>query len=112
MLALSDIHAARERIAGRVHTTPTMSAARIGKRAGVELFLKCENFQKTGSFKVRGALNTLSQLDERARAGGVITFSAGNHAQALAWAAHAAGVHAVVVMSNVAVASKVAASRA
>jgi len=111
MLSLPDIHSARERIAGRVHTTPTITATRLGDRVGVKLFLKCENLQKTGSFKVRGALNRLSQLDDRARAAGVITFSAGNHAQALAWAAKAAGVHAVVVMSNVAVAGKVAASR-
>jgi threonine dehydratase len=111
LLSLSDIHAARARIAGRVHTTPTLTATRLGDRAGVSLFLKCENLQKTGSFKVRGALNRLSQLDDRECAAGVITFSAGNHAQALAWAAKAAGVHAVVVMSNVAVAGKVAASR-
>ncbi|MEO9034188.1 MAG: threonine/serine dehydratase [Gemmatimonadaceae bacterium] len=111
MLRLSDIHAARERIAGRVRITPTLSATRLGDRVGVSLFLKCENLQKTGSFKVRGVLNRLIQLDDRERAAGVITFSAGNHAQALAWAARAAGVHAVVVMSNVAVAGKVAASR-
>src|ERR1700710_1669465 len=104
MLTLNDIHAARERIAGRVHTTPTLTSTRLGDRVGVKLFLKCENLQKTGSFKVRGAVNRVSQLSDRARAAGVITFSAGNHAQALAWAANAAGVHAVVVMSNVAVA--------
>jgi threonine dehydratase len=111
MLRLSDIHSARELIAGRVHRTPTVTSTRLGDRVGISLFLKCENLQKTGSFKVRGALNRLSQLDDRARAAGVITFSAGNHAQALAWAAKAAGIHAVVVMSNVAVAGKVAASR-
>ena len=111
MFDLSDVRAARERVAGRVHVTPTLSSARLGGRAGVKLLLKCENFQKTGSFKSRGALNKVSQLDANARERGVITFSAGNHAQALAWAAQAAGVHAVVVMPEAASPAKVEASR-
>ncbi|MEP6492728.1 MAG: threonine/serine dehydratase [bacterium] len=111
MFDISAVRAARERIAGRVHTTPTVSATRLGERVGVRLLLKCENLQKTGSFKVRGALNKLSQLDADARARGVVTFSAGNHAQSLAWAARAAGVQATVVMSMVASPTKVAASR-
>lgn len=111
MLDLSMIRAARERIAGRVHVTPTMSSRRIGATAGVRLFLKCENLQKTGSFKARGALNKLSQLDETARARGVVTVSAGNHAQALAWAARSVGIHATVVMPAAASPAKVAASR-
>jgi threonine dehydratase len=111
MFDLSDVRAARERVAGRVHVTPTLSSTRLGDRAGVRLFLKCENFQKTGSFKSRGALNKVAQLDARARERGVITFSAGNHAQALAWAAQAAGVHAVVVMPEAASPAKVEASR-
>ena len=57
MLSLATVRAARERIAGHVHTTPVMSATRLGDRVGVRLLLKCENFQKTGSFKARGALN-------------------------------------------------------
>lgn len=72
--------------------------------------LKCESFQKTGSFKVRGALNTLVQLSDDARSRGVVTVSAGNHAQALAWAAQAAGVQCTVVMPATAAATKVAAS--
>ena len=111
MLDLPAIRAARERIAGRVHTTPTFSATRLGERVGVRLVLKCENLQKTGSFKPRGALNKLSQLDDAARARGVVTVSAGNHAAALGWAARAAGVHAVVVMPVAASPTKVAASR-
>lgn len=111
MIELSDVQAARERIAGRVHRTPTLSATRLGDRVGVRLSLKCENLQKTGSFKARGALNRLAALTPEERARGVITFSAGNHAQALAWAARAAGVHAVVVMSTVASPAKVEASR-
>ena len=86
MITLSDIMAARERIAGRVHRTPMLSATRIGERAGVKLWLKCELLQKTGSFKVRGALNAIGQLTDAERARGVVGVSAGNHAQALAWA--------------------------
>ena len=111
VLDLSAIVAARERIAGRVHTTPTVTAARLGERVGVQLLLKCENLQKTGSFKARGALNKLSQLDDLARRRGVVTFSAGNHAQSLAWAARAAGVKATVVMPLAASPAKVEASR-
>jgi threonine dehydratase len=111
MLDLSKIRAARERIAGKLHVTPTMSSRRIGDTAGVRLFLKCENLQKTGSFKPRGALNRLSQLDDTGRARGVVTVSAGNHAQALAWAAKSAGINAIVVMPTVASPAKVAACR-
>lgn len=111
MLDLSMIRGARARIAGRLHVTPTMSSRRIGDAVGVRLFLKCENLQKTGSFKPRGALNKLSQLDDAARARGVVTVSAGNHAQALAWAARSVGVKATVVMPTVASPAKVAASR-
>ena len=82
-----------------------------GDRVGVQLVLKCENLQKTGSFKARGALNKLSQLTDAERANGVVTVSAGNHAQALAWAARAAGVHATVVMYAAASPAKVEASR-
>jgi threonine dehydratase len=111
MLSLSSIRAARSRIAGRVHLTPALSATRIGQPAGVQLFLKCENLQKTGSFKARGALNKLATLDDAARARGVVTVSAGNHAQALAWAARAVGVKATVVMQRAASPAKVEASR-
>ena len=111
MLDLSMIRAARERIAGRLNVTPTMSSTRIGDAAGVRLFLKCENLQKTGSFKTRGALNKLSQLDATARARGVVTVSAGNHAQAVAWAGRSAGISATVVMPTVASPAKVAACR-
>ncbi|HEX6052216.1 MAG TPA: threonine/serine dehydratase [Gemmatimonadaceae bacterium] len=111
MLTIERIRAARERIAGRVHVTPTMSAARLGRDAGVALFLKCESLQKTGSFKPRGVLNRLAQLDAAARARGVVTVSAGNHAQALGWAATMAGVQATVVMPATAPRTKVEASR-
>ena len=111
MIALDDIEHARDRIRGKVHVTPMMTATRLGARAGVPLHLKCENFQKTGSFKVRGVLNKLAQLEPEQRERGVVTVSAGNHAQALAWAARAAGVRATVVMSTVASRTKIDASR-
>jgi len=111
MLDLAAIRDARERVANRIHKTPTLSSRRLGERAGVRLFLKCENLQKTGSFKVRGALNKLASLSDAERARGVVTVSAGNHAQAMAWAAQSAGVHAVVVMPKTASPTKVEASR-
>lgn len=111
MLSVDTIRAARERIAGHVHLTPMLSATRLGARAGVQLFLKCESLQKTGSFKVRGALNKLASLDTEERGRGVVTVSAGNHAQALAWASRAAGVRCTVVMPERASRTKVDASR-
>jgi threonine dehydratase len=111
MITIDDIVAARGRIAAHVRRTPLMSATRLGDAAGVALSLKCESFQKTGSFKVRGALNAVLLLDADQRARGVITVSAGNHAQALAWAAAIGGVKATVVMPAKASPLKVAASR-
>lgn len=108
----SDLLAARERIAGRVHRTPVAGSSYLGERTGTRLFLKLETFQKTGSFKVRGVLNRLLQLTPEARRKGVVTLSAGNHAQALAWAAAAAGIPSTVVMPAGAVRSKVEATRA
>ncbi|HUX33459.1 MAG TPA: threonine/serine dehydratase [Gemmatimonadaceae bacterium] len=94
-----------------MHRTPLLSATRIGDRAGVKLWLKCELLQKTGSFKVRGALNTMRQLSDDERRRGVVGVSAGNHAQALAWAARAAGTTCTVVMPSVAVQAKLDATR-
>ena len=110
-LDLSAIRAARQRIAGRLHVTPTITAMRLGDRVKVSLFLKCENLQKTGSFKVRGVLNKLSHLDKAERDRGVITVSAGNHAQALAWGAKSEGIKATVVMFETASPAKVEACR-
>jgi threonine dehydratase len=111
MLSLQDVLAARERIAGKVHRTPILSATRIGAPVGVSLSLKCELLQKTGSFKVRGALNALLAMDEASRKRGVITVSAGNHAQAVAYAASLTGVKSTVVMFETATRTKVEASR-
>lgn len=111
MITLLDIRDAHARIAARIHRTPVLSSSTLAARMGARSFeLKCESFQKTGSFKVRGALNTLSQLGDDARRRGVVTVSAGNHAQALAWAAREAGVACTVVMPATASATKVAAS--
>jgi len=103
--------AARETIAGRVHRTPVFASHTLGERIGAQAFLKAELFQKTGSFKPRGVLNKLASLrpDERAR--GVITWSAGNHAQAVAWAAATEGIDCLVVMGRGANPQKVAATR-
>jgi threonine dehydratase len=111
MFTVVDVQAARERITGRVHHTPLLSATRMGAPLGISLSLKCESLQKTGSFKARGALNALLAMDDAARARGVITVSAGNHAQALAWAAAQTGVKATVVMFEKAPRLKVEASR-
>jgi threonine dehydratase len=111
MLTFQHVLDARDRIAGKIHRTPLMPVGRIGAAAGVSLALKCESFQKTGSFKVRGAINALLQLDAASRARGVITVSAGNHAQAVAYASAITGVKATVVMPMTAPRQKVAASR-
>lgn len=110
MVEFADILEARVRIARRVRETPLLSAARIGERAGVRLYHKAELFQKTGSFKARGALNAVLQLSPEERERGVIAVSAGNHAQGLAWAATAAGIRSVIVMAAGASRGKVAAT--
>lgn len=111
MLDLSHVRAASQRIAGKVHRTPLLSAASLGRRVGVRLFLKCESFQKTGSFKARGALNKILSLPSAERAKGIVTVSAGNHAQAVAWAARSVEAPCVVVMPKDAPRSKIDAVR-
>ena len=107
MIPLDAIRTAAARIAGRVHRTPLLACAQLGDRAGARLLLKCESFQKTGSFKARGALNKVLSLSDAERARGLVTVSAGNHAAAVAWAAKTAGASAVVVMPDDAPRSKV-----
>src|SRR5436853_3370008 len=109
---LVDIRAARDRIHRSIHRTPMLDNAFLSSRAGVaRLALKCESFQKTGSFKARGALNALLMFDADRRTRGVVTVSAGNHAQALAWAAREVGIPCTVVMPATASATKAEASR-
>jgi len=96
-LRREDFVAARRRVADAVHRTPLLRFRTLGRSNGARPWLKCENLQKTGSFKVRGALNKVLAAGEAAR-GGVVTVSAGNHAQALAWAAGCVDVPCAVVM--------------
>ncbi|MEZ4522731.1 MAG: threonine/serine dehydratase [Thermomicrobiales bacterium] len=98
-------------MSGHVKRTPIFSATRFGQRAGCELLLKAEQFQRTGSFKVRGALNKISCLTDEERERGVIAVSAGNHAQGVAWAASTVGVRSVIVMAASASETKIAATR-
>lgn len=113
MVTLEDVRQAQQVIAGRVHRTPLLSAHALGAMAQplVDLYLKAELLQKTGSFKVRGALNKLADLSDEQKRRGLITVSAGNHAQAVAWSAAAEGIPATVVMAETAVRSKVEATR-
>jgi threonine dehydratase len=110
-LSLDDVLAARETIAGRVHRTPMLQSATLSRLAGVDVHLKAELFQRTGAFKPRGVLNKLASLTEEEKARGVIAISAGNHAQALAYASAQEGLDALVVMWRTASAMKIAAAR-
>ncbi|MGD8328598.1 MAG: threonine/serine dehydratase [Acidobacteriota bacterium] len=109
--SLDDLRAAAGRIAPHLHRTPMFASLTLSRMCGHTVALKCENLQKTGSFKPRGAINRIATLDPSAAARGVITISAGNHAQGVAYAAAQLGVRALVVMPETAVASKVAATR-
>ncbi len=110
-IPLQSIREAAARTRDRLHRTPVLSSRVLGERAGTQLLLKCESFQKTGSFKPRGALNIVLSMPEERRARGLITVSAGNHAQAVAWAARVAGVPCTVVMPTDAPRSKMDAVR-
>jgi len=110
-IPLENIRAAARRIESHLLRTPVLSARALGERAGVSLVLKVESLQKTGSFKPRGALNLVLSLPEAKRARGLITVSAGNHAQAVAWAARVVGVPCTVVMPADAPRSKLDAVR-
>ena len=97
---LESIQAAAERIVGGVHRTPVLTCSALDERAGRSLFLKCENFQKVGAFKMRGALNAVMSLSEEAARRGVVTHSSGNFAQAVALSAKMRGVPAHIVMPD------------
>jgi threonine dehydratase len=109
VIPLDAIQSAAERLRGKIHRTPLLSCAQLGERAkpSVRLWLKCENLQKSGSFKARGALNKVLSLEAAERERGLVTVSAGNHAAAVAWAARVAGCTAVVVMPTAAPRSKI-----
>jgi threonine dehydratase len=101
-ITLEDVRAAHSRIHRQVHRTPVLTSRRLDEACGAELFFKCENFQKTGAFKARGALNAVLSLSDSEAAHGVATHSSGNHAAALSWAAGLRGMSACAVMPRTA----------
>ncbi len=110
-VTFEDVRAARARIAGHVHRTPVLTSRQLDALTGARLFFKCELFQRVGAFKARGAFSRLTLLTAPERAAGVVAFSSGNHAQAVALAARELGVAATIVMPRDAPAAKVAATR-
>ncbi|MDX6369233.1 MAG: threonine dehydratase, partial [Gaiellaceae bacterium] len=108
---LADIQEARERLQGIAEQTPIYLSETFSRRCGREVRLKAENLQRTGAFKVRGAVNKLATLSAEERAAGVVAASAGNHGQAVAWAARELGVHARIFVPDTAPMAKVEACR-
>ena len=111
LISLDDVYRARERIAGRLHRTPLLGSATLSKQIAADVCFKAELFQRTGSFKPRGVLNKLATLTDEEKRRGVISISAGNHAQALAYAAGVEGIDALVVMWETASPMKIGAAR-
>lgn len=105
-----DVVAASQRLSGVAHRTPVLTSRTADARSGASLFFKCENYQRMGAFKFRGGYNAIANLSEAQRRAGVVTFSSGNHAQAIALAAQILGVKAVVIMPLDAPAAKRAAT--
>lgn len=110
-LTLADVQAAAERISGVAHRTPVLTSRTLNERVGAEVFLKAENFQRIGAFKFRGAFNAISRLSPEQLAAGVVAYSSGNHAQAVALAAKLAGTTAVNLMPTDSPPTKLAATR-
>lgn len=106
-----DVAAAAARLEGHAHRTPVMTSRTIDEALGAQVFFKCENLQRMGAFKFRGAFNALSRFDAEQRRNGVVAFSSGNHAQAIALSARILGIPATIVMPQDAPAAKVAATR-
>lgn len=111
MLNIETIRAAQERIARRIHRTPVITSRQFNEAAGKEVFFKCENLQRAGAFKIRGATNKIQSLTPAEKQQGIVAFSSGNHAQAVALAGREAGVRVLVAMPNDAPAAKVTATR-
>jgi threonine dehydratase len=107
----ADVVDAAERLRGNAHRTPVLTSRTANERTGAELFFKCENFQRMGAFKFRGAFNSIAQFSGEQRRSGVLTYSSGNHAQAIALSAKLLGVKSAIIMPHDAPASKVAATR-
>jgi threo-3-hydroxy-L-aspartate ammonia-lyase len=110
-ITLEDVRDAANRLANVAHRTPVVTSRTLDERTGGRIFLKCENFQRIGAFKFRGAYNRLARLDAAQRRGGVVAFSSGNHAQGIALAARLLGIPGTIVMPEDAPKSKVAATR-
>ena len=110
-ISYNDVAAAAQRLAGVAHRTPVMTSRTANELTGAELFFKCENFQRLGAFKFRGAYNALVQFTPEQRKGGVVAFSSGNHAQAIALSARLLGIPATIVMPQDAPAIKIEATR-
>ena len=110
-LTFDHVQQAARRLRGRVHRTPVLTSRSLDEAAGHSVFLKCENLQRAGAFKIRGALNKLLSLSDAERSRGVVAFSSGNHAQGVALAARLTGASAVLLMPTDAPASKVAATK-
>ena len=111
MLTLADVEAAAQRLEGVATRTPVLTSRTLDERVGASVFLKAETFQRSGAFKFRGAYNRLAQLTDDERRAGVVAFSSGNHAQAVALAARLLGVPATILMPTDAPAAKLAATR-
>ncbi len=109
-VSIDDIRVAGNRLSGVARRTPVLTSRTLDSRSGAQVFLKCENFQRMGAFKFRGAYNRLVQLSHQERASGVVAFSSGNHAQAIALAAQLLGIHATIVMPKDAPAAKISAT--
>lgn len=107
----SDVAAAAERLAGHAHRTPVMTSHMVDERTGAKVFFKCENFQRMGAFKFRGAYNAMSRLSPEERRRGVLGYSSGNHAQAVAVAGKMLDVRVTIVMPEDAPAVKIEATR-
>jgi threonine dehydratase len=110
-VSYQDVRAAGERLAGVAHKTPVLTSRQADELTGAQIFFKCENFQRVGAFKFRGAYNAISCLSDAERTRGVIAFSSGNHAQGMALAARMLGVKVAIVMPTDAPALKLAATR-
>lgn len=100
MVDFADIQAAAQRLAGVAHRTPVITSRTLNEAVGAEVFLKCENLQRMGAFKFRGAYNAMSQLSPAERQRGVISYSSGNHAQAIALCGQLLGVRTIIVMPD------------
>ena len=110
-VTFEDVRAAAQRLKGVAHRTPVLTSSTLDERAGTRVYVKCENFQRTGSFKFRGAYNRISKFDNAQKRGGVVAFSSGNHAQGVAYASKLLGVPAAIVMPEDAPKSKIEATK-